>query len=58
MERLQKFSEKTVLPFPEKSENILLLNAPDMEQTVTTPVCIGIVVPKFTYAVGVVPVNR
>ena len=58
MARLQKFSEKTVLPFPEKSENILLLNAPVMEQTVTTPVCIVIVVLKYTYAVGIVPVNR
>ena len=58
MARSQKFFEKTVLLFPDKSENILLLNAPVTEQTATTPVCIGIAVPKFTYAVGVVPVNR
>jgi len=56
--RSQKNSEKTVLLFPEKSENTLLLNAPVMEQTVTMLVCIGTVAPKFTYAAGVVPVNR
>ena len=58
MERSPRFSEKTVPPFPEKSENILLLNAPVMEQTVTTPVCIGTVAPRFTCAVGAVLVNH
>ena len=38
---IAKNSEKTVLLFPEKSENTLLLNAPVMEQTVTMLVCIG-----------------
>ena len=55
---IAKVSEKTVPPFPEKSENILLLNAPVMEQTVTTLVCIGTVAPRFTCAVGAVLVNH
>lgn len=29
-----------------------------MEQTVTTPVCIGIAVPKFTYQKGSIEVNH